>query len=255
MLTPDNVRALYGVDADVHRHAQSGHLVVVPISRVSAMTAATRFWIIIPLFGLFTAVVILLAPTLGSTPISLARVFDPQIPWAENVDAQIFFIARLPRVLAGALVGSTLAAAGVVLQALLRNPLATPFTLGVSAGAALGAMLAIAFQLDVGVLGATSVPTASFAGALIGTGHRVLPGHARPRRTVDNRDSARRGDTQRVFLGRHHLRAVRDRYGRLVPDGAVAPRQSRREQLSTDSRDHATLLLSFGDVRAAAADR
>jgi iron complex transport system ATP-binding protein len=35
VLTPDNVRALYGVDADVHRHAQSGHLVVVPISRVS----------------------------------------------------------------------------------------------------------------------------------------------------------------------------------------------------------------------------
>jgi iron complex transport system permease protein len=134
------------------------------------MTAAARFWIIIPLFGLFTAVVILLAPTLGSTPISLARVFDPQIPWANNIDAQIFFIARLPRVLAGALVGSTLAAAGVVLQALLRNPLATPFTLGVSAGAALGAMLAIAFQLDVGMLGATSVPTASFIGALVGTG-------------------------------------------------------------------------------------
>jgi iron complex transport system permease protein len=134
------------------------------------MTAATRFWMIIPVFGLFTALVILVAPTLGSTPISLTRVFDPQIPWAENVDAQIFFIARLPRVLAGALVGSTLAAAGVVLQALLRNPLATPFTLGVSAGAALGAMIAIAFQLDVGVLGATSVPTASFFGALVGTG-------------------------------------------------------------------------------------
>jgi iron complex transport system permease protein len=85
------------------------------------------------------------------------------------VDAQIFFIARLPRVLAGALVGSTLAAAGVILQALLRNPLATPFTLGVSAGAALGAMLAIAFHLDVGALGATSVPTASFVGSLAGT--------------------------------------------------------------------------------------
>jgi iron complex transport system permease protein len=132
------------------------------------MTAA-RFWTIVPLFGLFTAIVVLLAPTIGSTPISLWRVFDPNVPWAENVDAQIFFIARLPRVLAGALVGSTLAAAGVVLQALLRNPLATPFTLGVSAGAALGAMLAIAFHLDIGVLGASSVPTASLTGALVGT--------------------------------------------------------------------------------------
>ena len=70
-------------------------------------------------------------------------MFDSSIPFADNLDAQIFFVARLPRVLAGAMVGSALAASGVVFQALLRNPLATPFTLGVSAGAALGAMLAL----------------------------------------------------------------------------------------------------------------
>ena len=73
------------------------------------------------------------------------------MPFADNVDAQIFFIARLPRALAGALVDPTLAAAGVVFQALLRNPLATPFTLGVSAGAALGAMLAITFRLQLSI--------------------------------------------------------------------------------------------------------
>ncbi|MGE3276960.1 MAG: FecCD family ABC transporter permease [Vicinamibacterales bacterium] len=129
-----------------------------------------RLLTVVPLFGLFTAAVIALAPTVGSTPISLAKVFDPSIPWAENVDAQIFLIARLPRVLAGAVVGGTLAAAGVVLQALLRNPLATPFTLGVSAGAALGAMIAIALKLDVGVLGVSSVPMASFAGSLLAIG-------------------------------------------------------------------------------------
>src|SRR5574339_822867 len=112
-----------------------------------------RLYTVVPLFGLLTAAVVLIAPTLGSTPISLARVFDPSVPWADNVDAQIFFVARLPRVLAGAVVGSTLAAAGVVLQALLRNPLATPFTRGVSASAALGAMLAIAFDLDIRVAG------------------------------------------------------------------------------------------------------
>jgi iron complex transport system permease protein len=116
-----------------------------------------------------TAATLLVAPTLGSTRISLPRVFDPSIPWADNVDAQIFFVARLPRVLAGALVGSTLAAAGVVMQALLRNPLATPFTLGVSAAAALGAMLAIALQLDSTVLGPAAIPTACFAGAAVGT--------------------------------------------------------------------------------------
>jgi iron complex transport system permease protein len=73
-------------------------------------------------------------------------------------------------VLAGALVGATLAAAGVVLQALLRNPLATPFTLGVSAGASLGAMLAVSMKLELTMLGITSIPLASFAGSLLATG-------------------------------------------------------------------------------------
>ncbi|MBA3269079.1 MAG: iron ABC transporter permease [Acidobacteria bacterium] len=133
------------------------------------MNVRQRLAVVVPGFGGVTALVLLIAPTLGSTPISLSNVFDTSIPWADNVDAQIFFVARLPRVLAGALVGSALAAAGVVLQALLRNPLATPFTLGVSASAALGAMLAIAFDLDVGILGAAAVPVASFVGSLVGT--------------------------------------------------------------------------------------
>jgi iron complex transport system permease protein len=128
-----------------------------------------RLAIVVPAFGLLTLTVLLLAPTLGSTDIRLARVFDRSIPWNDNVDAQIFFVARLPRVLAGAMVGSTLAAAGVVLQALLRNPLATPFTLGVSASAALGAMLAIAFNLDVSAFGTAAVSIAAFAGSLVGT--------------------------------------------------------------------------------------
>jgi iron complex transport system permease protein len=134
------------------------------------MTALTRrLWTTLPLFALTAVATIVLAPTLGSTAISLTRAFDPSVPWAENVDAQIFFVARLPRVLAAALVGAALAASGVVLQALLRNPLATPFTLGVSAGAALGAMLAIAFGLDLGALGVSSVPIASFLGSMAAT--------------------------------------------------------------------------------------
>lgn len=128
-----------------------------------------RLVVVLPLLVAVTVAALVLAPLLGSTPIRLARVFDRSVPWAENVDAQIFFVARLPRVLAAALVGATLAASGVVLQALLRNPLATPFTLGVSAGAALGAMLVMAAGLDVGTLGVSSVPLASFAGSILAT--------------------------------------------------------------------------------------
>jgi iron complex transport system permease protein len=108
----------------------------------------------------------LVSPLVGTTSISLVRAVDPSIPFSENVDAQIFFVARLPRTLAAAMVGSALAASGVVFQALLRNPLATPFTLGVSAGAALGAMLAITFGIGAGIAGVSGVPLASFAGAL-----------------------------------------------------------------------------------------
>jgi len=116
-------------------------------------------------FGALALAACLLAPVVGSTRISLARVFDRSVPFAENVDAQIFFVARLPRTLAGAVVGASLAASGVVLQALLRNPLASPFTLGVSAGAALGAMLALTLAVPVAIGGVTAVPIASFAGA------------------------------------------------------------------------------------------
>lgn len=108
----------------------------------------------------------LLAPLIGSTPIHLAKVFDRTIPFADNVDAQIFFISRLPRVIAAALVGSGLALAGVVFQALLRNPLASPDTLGVAAGATLGAMVAVTFHAGVSLFGVSVVPLASFAGSV-----------------------------------------------------------------------------------------
>ena len=118
-------------------------------------------------FGMLALVTCLLAPLVGSTQISLARVFDTSIPFADNVDAQIFFVARLPRVLAGALVGGALASAGVVFQAMLRNPLATPFTLGVSAGSSLGAMLAILFGASASLGPLSPVPLASLAGAIL----------------------------------------------------------------------------------------
>ncbi len=121
---------------------------------------------------------VLAAPLIGSTPISFGRVFSRTIPFADNVDAQIFFIARLPRALAAALVGGALAAAGVVFQGLLRNPLATPYTLGVSAGAALGAMIAITFGSALPMIG---VAPASLAGAALAVGVVYLLARARHR--------------------------------------------------------------------------
>jgi iron complex transport system permease protein len=125
-----------------------------------------RLFVTFVAFGTLALAACLLAPLVGSTRISLVNVFDRSKPFADNVDAQIFFIARLPRVLAAAIVGCALALAGVVFQALLRNPLASPDTLGVSAGAALGAMLALTLHADFTLFGVSAVPLASFAGSL-----------------------------------------------------------------------------------------
>jgi iron complex transport system permease protein len=127
----------------------------------------TRLGLTLSVYGGLAIAACLLAPLVGSTSIDLSRVLDRSIPFAENVDAQIFFLARMPRVLAAAVVGAALASAGVVLQALLRNPLATPFTLGVSSGAALGAMLAITTGASITIGPLSTVPLASLCGASI----------------------------------------------------------------------------------------
>ncbi len=72
---------------------------------------------------------------------------------------------RLPRILSAAVVGAGLAISGVVFQGILLNPLADPYTLGVSAGAAFGASLAILFNIEM--MGSYSVPLFAFVGAAV----------------------------------------------------------------------------------------
>ncbi len=153
-------------------------------------------------FGALAVAACLLAPLVGSTTISLARVFDRSIPYADNVDAQIFFVARLPRVLAAALVGSALALSGVVFQALLRNPLASPDTLGVSAGASLGAMIAITFDARFSFLGVSAISHCQL---------RRLVRRARHRLRHVGRAAARRIDAGAAARRRHAARAARRR--------------------------------------------
>jgi iron complex transport system permease protein len=128
-----------------------------------ATRSLRRGGIVVGVSALAMGFVTLAAPFIGTTPLSFAQVFSRELPFADNVDAQIFFLARLPRAVAAAVVGGALAAAGVVFQGLLQNPLATPYTLGVSAGASLGAMIAIGFAASLPVGG---VAGASLAGAM-----------------------------------------------------------------------------------------
>src|SRR5579871_5704651 len=86
-----------------------------------------RYWTALGLSAAVALAVLLLAPLVGSTRIDFSRVLASQQP-----DYQVFVMLRVPRVLLAMLTGGALALAGAVFQSLLRDALATPYTLGVS---------------------------------------------------------------------------------------------------------------------------
>jgi iron complex transport system permease protein len=88
----------------------------------------------------------------------------------DSLDRLILLRVRLPRVLLAIVAGGALAGSGVALQSVLRNPLAEPYILGVSGGAALGATLALLFGLGtVAWLGAMLLPACALVGGLLAT--------------------------------------------------------------------------------------
>lgn len=99
----------------------------------------------------------------------LARAIQNSSPSVESSEtAQVILLqVRLPRVLLGFMVGGCLAAVGVGLQALLRNPLADPYVLGISSGASLGAALAILLGIGTTILSISTLPLFAFAGGLL----------------------------------------------------------------------------------------
>lgn len=108
------------------------------------------------------AVAIVLGLAFGSTDASLIEALA-----GDAHDRFVIFELRLPRVALAAIAGAGLAVVGGAFQALLRNPLAEPYVLGVSGGAAVGATAAIAAGLGtVGLLAAAIVPLAALAGGL-----------------------------------------------------------------------------------------
>ncbi|TDC96654.1 iron ABC transporter permease [Nonomuraea deserti] len=118
-----------------------------------------------------------LAVSIGAVHVALPQawgiVADRLVPglvprtWTP-VQAQIVWEFRLPRALLALLVGAGLAVVGAVLQALVRNPLADPFLLGVSSGASFGAVLVLI--LGASTLGGLSLSGAAFAGSLLALG-------------------------------------------------------------------------------------
>ena len=139
------------------------------------MKRSKRLGLILCLLGGGLVASLLLSSAFGAVNISISEilrmlldkiaVFDIPSTW-RAVDETIIFQIRLPRVIGGALVGAALATAGVLFQGLLRNPMADPYIIGTSAGAALGATIAMALPINLAFLGFGLVPVAAFCGAL-----------------------------------------------------------------------------------------
>ena len=125
-----------------------------------------RFALALGALGLLLVMAMLVGLGIGPSGLAPARIIDGLIG-AEDSGAAVDIVrrVRLPRVVLAMLVGASLSVAGVIFQALLRNPLADPFVLGVSGGAALGGILA----LSLAGVGYAAVPPAAFAGAIVAT--------------------------------------------------------------------------------------
>ena len=118
----------------------------------------------------FLLVVVLMVTALlgvlfGSVPILISEIWDALTGDGQEVHRDIVLNFRLPRVLLAAFVGGGLGVAGATFQALLRNPLAEPYILGISGGASFGAVSVL--SLGVAAAGSWTLPLAAFAGALL----------------------------------------------------------------------------------------
>ncbi|MEW6237527.1 MAG: iron ABC transporter permease [Candidatus Omnitrophota bacterium] len=108
-----------------------------------ALTRHSYYWLLL-LYFLPLAAALAAAPLVGAERIdALGAIKSLFGGGAANIDFSILFSQRIPRVLLAALAGGTLAAVGACFQAILHNPLAEPYTLGVTGGSTMGATLAI----------------------------------------------------------------------------------------------------------------
>lgn len=125
----------------------------------------TRVALVSLALSLFVCVTILLSLIVGTAEVTLDQLWGLFIgdPGVKGTADLIVFKIRLPRIILAGLAGFSLSLGGMVFQALLRNPLADPFILGVSSGGAFGAVVGII----LGLSRTFGIPLMSFAGALL----------------------------------------------------------------------------------------
>ena len=126
--------------------------------------------------GIFLLLSILLGTSIGTVNVpipTIIKIIEAKLfgfVSLERIDPMFINIVldiRLPRVILSGLVGAALAVAGAAFQGLLRNPLADPYTLGVSSGASVGAVITLFFQLSIPFIGSFTLPFVSIVFSLV----------------------------------------------------------------------------------------
>lgn len=131
------------------------------------MLTQKKLFVRVGLAMLVLAIVMAGCLLIGSQEISLNNVLQGRtLDGVPNSDYQILVNVRLPRIILAAIVGAALACSGVVFQAILRNPLADPYILGVSSGAGLGCIIAVMLGWTWTFWGLSALTATSFIGAM-----------------------------------------------------------------------------------------
>ena len=157
---------------------QGGAVSARALAFQGAILTRHRLILILGVLTLTAVVVSLVCLHFGAQPIAYGEILRVLVGTmtmsqgeadssAADITRTILLQIRLPRVLLGFLVGCSLASVGVVLQALLRNPLADPYVLGVSSGAALGAALGVLCGVGTTFLAEAALPACGFAGGIV----------------------------------------------------------------------------------------
>jgi cobalamin transport system permease protein len=138
----------------------------------------SRWKLIIVLLVLALIITVIVSLNVGYAQISFSSILailGKQIPFLNNFvdsslvlprDSAIILQIRLPRIMAGVVVGAALSSSGVVYQGVFKNPMADSYLLGVSSGAAVGASLSLLFGVGFSILGLGLTQVAAFAGAI-----------------------------------------------------------------------------------------
>lgn len=126
-----------------------------------------KSWLVLIMLIVLLAASLLFSVANGAVKISIIEIIGILAKKTDNVNASILMDIRLPRVLLAAVIGSGLAAVGGVMQSIFKNPLVDSYTLGMSSGAALGAVISIITGLNVSVMGVETTGVFAFAGAVL----------------------------------------------------------------------------------------